>query len=114
MREREGLPEGRADDDNKAAFDPFGTAAEPASASEPPVTYQRWATSITTRDPSPGPERTNTRNGSRALLGEPDLGRLLRVHIGPGGLRVACHPTGTRVNGPGRHPTPPPARRRAP
>lgn len=63
MREREGLPEGRADD--KAAFDPFGTAAEPASASEPTVTYQRWATSITTRDP---------KDSGRAKPPPPDAG----------------------------------------
>ena len=64
IREREGLPEGRADDD-KAAFDPFGTAAEPASASEPTVTYQRWATSITTRDP---------KDSGRAKPPPPDAG----------------------------------------
>jgi len=35
--------------------------------------YQRWATSITTRDPSPGPDRTNTRTGSRARTPSPNV-----------------------------------------
>ena len=33
--------------------------------------YQRWATSITTRDPLPGPGRANTRNGNRARTPTP-------------------------------------------
>lgn len=33
--------------------------------------YQRWATSMTMRDPFPGPSRVKTRNGSRARTPSP-------------------------------------------
>jgi len=48
------------------------TAARRLGAWKPPIRhcavrlYQRCAISITSLDPAPGPDRTNTRNGSRA------------------------------------------------
>jgi len=35
--------------------------------------YQWWATSITSRDPSPGPDMTKTRSGSRARTPSPSV-----------------------------------------
>ena len=47
------------------------TASGPGRRLRPVDSYQRWATSITNRDPWPGPDSVNTRSGRRARTPRP-------------------------------------------